>query len=523
MFRLSRADGGEAFDLPLGRPVVIGRSSDADITIDDPTLSRKHASLRRTWDQKLSIEDLGSSNGTIVGGHRIKQATIGAGEEVMFGKVLFRLQVSRGVADAQTSDDALVVRQRAVRPPRPASDDPPTEGTIVLRSPSFPVEEELNKRKLTLLLDVSTSLARAESVDALLEQIAGHVFQIMAVDRLAILLLEEGELVTRVARDRQGGETARVVPRAIARRVVEEKIAVISANTPEDQRFSSESIVMQSVRAAMCAPLVGREGSVLGVLYVDNQTMAQSFSDDDLAFLAAFCGIAGVAIENGQYGERIRQELLARGNFERFFTPALAARIAASTDSLQLGGEKRSVAVLFTDIRGFTQLSETLAPEQLADLLNEYFTIMVDCVFRHGGTLDKFIGDALLAQWGAPVSSEADADRALAAAHDMLDALADFNTRRSAAGLPQLHIGLGLNYGDVFAGYIGSERRLEYTILGDAVNVANRLCANAAAEQILVSEALLQQLQSPPAVEERTGLSLKGVTRPVRVFAVAPR
>ena len=524
MYKLVRADSGEAFslDLPLGRPVVIGRGADVDLTISDPTLSRRHASFKRGWDQKVALEDLGSSNGTFLNGARVATATIAPGDTVSFGKATFRFEAAAAVPDAQSSADATVLRQRAVRQ-RPAASAAAAEGTTVMRTLMLPAEDELTQRKLALLLDVSTALSRAESVDALLGQIAEHVFEIMKVDRLAILLNENDELVTRVARDRQGGETARVVPRTIARRVVQEKIAVISANTTEDQRFASDSIVMQSVRSAMCAPLIGREGVVLGVLYVDNVTAAQSFDDDDLAFLVAFCGIVGVAIENGQYSERIRREMLARGNFERFFTPALAARIAGSVDSLRLGGENRRVTVLFSDIRGFTQIAENVSPEDLATLLNEYFTVMVDCVFRHGGTLDKFIGDALLAQWGAPVSSDQDADHALAAAYDMLEALSEFNARRRTQAMPQLDVGIGLNVGDVFAGYIGSERRLEYTILGDAVNVANRLCNAASGGEILVSDALLEALRQKPAAQERTGVQLKGVTRPVRVFALGAR
>jgi adenylate cyclase len=517
-FRLVCSDTGDVYDLSPTQPMTVGRGSDVDITIVDETISRRHAQLEPATGGVL-IRDLRSSNGTFLNGRPVDVAQARAGDTIGFGKVSCRLEpVMEHAGDDAT--EPLIVRQRPVQARRPLGDT--LEQTTVSPAMALP-GQELTQRKLELLLDVSTALGRVESTDALLEQIAGYVFQIMDVDRVAILLAEGDELVARVARDRRGGDAARAVPRSIARRVVTERIAVLSDNAPEDERFAGASIVMQSVRSAMCAPLIGLDGVVTGVLYVDNLTATQRFDDSDLEFLIAFSGIAAVAIENGRYAERVQREALARGNFERFFTPALAARIAASADALQLGGEKRRVAILFSDIRGFTSMSEHMPPEQLAALLSEYFTAMVDCVFRHGGTLDKFIGGAIMARWGAPVHAADDADRALRAAFDMQDELATLNEQWSAAGRPTLGIGIGLNVGDVFAGYVGSERRLEYTILGDPVNLASRLCSVAAAGEILVSGAMLGELAQQPQTEARSGLILKGLTRDVGVHAVVGR
>ena len=190
------------------------------------------------------------------------------------------------------------------------------------------------------------------------------------------------------------------------RKTPERPVAILSDNAPEDARFGGQSILMQRVRSAMAAPLIGSEERVLGVLYVDNLTTSHRFGEEDLEFLVAFSGIAAVAIENARFAERSRNEALVRSNFERFFAPGLAARIAGSPDAVRLGGEKRQVAVLFSDIRGFTSLSETMEPDAMASLLTEYFTEMVEIVFSHGGTLDKFIGDAVMAQWGAPIAAD---------------------------------------------------------------------------------------------------------------------
>lgn len=237
-------------------------------------------------------------------------------------------------------------------------------------------------------------------------------------------------------------------------------------------------------------------------------------------FKFALEGIASVAFENGQLAERVRRETLARTNLERFFTPSVAERIVASEDTVRPGGDKRPVAVLFSDIRGFTTISEKMNPFQMAKLLSDYFSEMVDCVYRHGGTLDKFMGDALMAQWGAPVGKPDDVDRALRAACDMLDALDTLNARWAIEGRPAMQAGIGLNFGEAFAGNIGCERRLEYTVIGDTVNTASRLCSSAAAGEILITEYFQQALTTAPRTASVPGLALKGKAHPVPVYRV---
>ncbi len=185
------------------------------------------------------------------------------------------------------------------------------------------------------------------------------------------------------------------------------------------------------------------------------------------------------------------------------------------------GASVGRVAVLFSDIRGFTPLAARLTPDATARLLTEYFSEMAECVFRHGGTLDKFIGDAVMAQWGAPWSAPDDADRALEAALEMLRALERLNTRWAAEGRPVLQVGVGLNYGEVFAGYLGSERRLEYTIIGDVVNTANRLCQAAEGGEILVTPAVAESLTRPHTLAPHEPLWVPGRDTPLPIFNAA--
>src|SRR5215213_243765 len=526
-FRLVSPDGDQVFELRRGSALTVGRALTSDVPLLDPTVSRRHASLV-TDDTGIELDDLGSSNGTFVNGERVEHARVAAGDVLTFGKLTFNVSasdVAENGADAQGARHApTIVRQRAVPDARQAfADALRASGSqgVVDETAFVRPDEQRVRQKLALLLEVSKALTRTPDVATLLDKISEILFQILDVDRFSILLLDEsGDLTPSMARDRAGTVLGRTVPLSIARKAIEEKVAILSDDAPEDVRFTGQSIVHQQVRSAVCAPLTGTESRVTGVLYVDSLTSAHRFTEDDLDFVVAFSGIVAVAIENSRFAERIRHETLVRSNFERFFSPGMAARIAGSPDAITLGGDRRSVAVLFADIRDFTPLSATMDPDETALLLTDFFTEMVECVFKHGGTLDKFMGDAVMAQWGAPITELDDADRALDAAVDMMRSLDDLNARWRDQGRPQLQIGIGLNYGEAFAGNIGSERRLEFTVIGDTVNTAARLCAAAEASEILVTEELRDALREPAALEACEPLALKGKSTPIPVYRV---
>jgi adenylate cyclase len=384
-------------------------------------------------------------------------------------------------------------------------------------------QEERREKKLSLLLEVSKELSKQQELDRLLDKVVDFTFQIMNVDRVSILLLDgkSNELIPRISKSRTGdASAAKHVPQSIARKAVEERVAILSDNAAADERFKGKSILIQSVRSAMCTPLMGSDSKVLGILYVDNLTATHSFADEDLEFLIAFGGLTAVAIENSQLSERIRSEALVRSNFERYFSPNIAQVIAQQREAGRLPSEKRPVVVFFSDIRGFTPMSETMSPDEIARLLTEYFTEMVDKVFEHGGTLDKFMGDAIMALWGAPIAHEDDADRAMRCAIGQLTELEKLNAKWKQEGRTEVQIGIAINYGEVFAGNIGSDRRLEYTVIGDAVNTAYRLCGKAGANEILISEPFYEQLKTKPPVEALEPIQVKGKTKKIPVYRV---
>ena len=534
-YKLLSTTGDQSVEVTPGGVLVVGRAVTSDFPIYDPTVSRQHAEVSHS-DGGVIVKDLGSSNGTFVNGEQIAEAVAGKDDIVTFGKVAFKvIEVAPVVPKAAPSGDqgfgvrppapeATIVRQVAVK------ESSEFENIVAARQSAgvqLEAEQEATAdrqaHKLQLLLDISKELSKQQDVDRLLEKVVDITFQVMSVDRVSILMLEgsTNELVPRISKNRFGDVGGARVPQSIARRAVDERLAILTDNAAADERFGGKSIVMQSVRSAMCTPLMGSKGTVLGIIYVDNMTALNSFGDEDLEFLIAFSGIAAVAIENGQLTERIQREAVVLSNFQRYFAPDVAETIASQEEQVQLGGQKLPVVVFFSDIRGFTSMSEKMNPDEIATLLREYFTEMVEIVFENGGTLDKFMGDAIMALWGAPLQHGDDADRAMLAAIEMQETLTKLNEKWAAEGRTQrVEIGIGINFGDVFAGNIGSDRRLEYTVIGDAVNVASRLCSKAGPGEIMVSEPFFKALTSPPDIEALDPIDLKGKAEAVPVYRV---
>jgi adenylate cyclase len=517
--KLVAATGSPSVVVTGGRPFSVGRAASCDLAVQDPTVSRRHAELELAG-AGVRVRDLGSTNGTYLDGVRIIDALATPGARVAFGKVDFEVMAQEPPAAEEEfagegSLDATILRQMPVRGRADIAAqlaEEPRQGSSLLKVAGESPEDR-QAHKLNLLLEIAKELSQQTEADRLLDRVVALTFEVMSVDRVAVMTFERGDLVPRVWRSRvEAGSW--VVPRAIARKAIEDRVAVLSENV------LAEDASAAGIESALCAPLLGSQGTVLGIIYLDSLGPGHAFSDEDLEFFTAFAGMAAVAMENGQLVERMRREAVVLSNFQRYFAPDLARQIAGQEGEIQLGGAKRQVVVLFSDIRGFTQISERMSPDQIAGLLTDYFTEMVEIVFKYGGTLDKFMGDALMALWGAPIARIDDPDRATRAAIAMQQALRQLNVRWQAQGRPALAVGIGLNAGEVFAGNIGSERRLEYTVIGDAVNVAARLCAQAGPGEILIAEPLHAILSQPPPVSSLTPVPLRGKSRPVPVYRI---
>lgn len=495
--------GGAPLLLPDTHTLVVGRSAACEIRLEHDTISRQHAELRADAGG-IAVRDLGSSNGVRVNGVTVARAQLAADDLVEFGELGFRVALGAGRAEpARFAPGELA------------------PGTIV-RSLTVPVGGAvlagLQAERLARLVELAGKLSGKIELEQLLSTIVEQAAALLPADRVALLLPDGAEGELRLAHSRNRiGNAAVLVPRSIAHRASLEKRPISTENAQRDPRFQSGSVVSNQVRAALCVPLLADQEVVVGVLYLDSLTASGPFSESDAALCVAFSGLAAVSIAKARFAEAARREARARANLERFFAPGVAARIGAQQSGARPGGERLPVTVLMSDVRDFTGLAESQPPESVAGQLSEYFAAMVELIFEHGGTLDKFIGDALLAVWGAPFGQADDADRAVAAARSMQAELPGLNARWAAAGRPELGVGIGVHYGEAFAGTIGSPRRLEYTVIGDVVNVAARLCKAAAPGEIVLSEAVHERLTGAVAGAVEP-LALRGREQPVMVY-----
>jgi adenylate cyclase len=308
-----------------------------------------------------------------------------------------------------------------------------------------------------------------------------------------------------------------VVSSTITARVMREGVALLVYDAQKDYG-AADSVKMQAIRSVMCAPLKGTEG-LLGAIYVDRRDLLSRFVEEDLDLLSAIASQTAIAIENTLAREQLHREAAARERLGRFLPGAVVDRVLRG--EIKLGGVAQEVTTLFADIRGFTPLSETTPPELVVELLNEYFRTMTGPVLQYGGTLDKYIGDSVMALFGAPDNApEQDPINAVDCAIAMQKSMRSVNESLAARQLPAIKIGIGINTGRVVVGEIGSERLMSYTAIGDAVNLAARLESTAQPGQILVSSTTARRLKNSFALNPLPPIKVKGRAQHVSIYEV---
>ena len=532
MFVVRFALDGEQHTFRLDRDrITLGRMPGNDLVLPDHTVSRNHAELVRS-EAGWKILDLGSRNGVRVNDVFVREALLSPGVTLTLGRFPLTFEEDR-------------LDQVRIEPAR--DDDSMVEGTIVrsveevnrlLRAEPLPAPQALapadldrlarTSRILAVLSEVSKALLTAtNNLGEVLEKIMDVIFQHVHAQRGAILLLNPatGELEPRIVRQAGDRTEAIQISRTIARKALEEGLAILTQDAQVDPRFEAgESIRFLGIQAALCVPLK-LEDQALGLIYVDTPVKVKAYDEFDLDLLTALGGYAALAIHQARLLAAIEEERLAKSRLERYHSPSVVNQIITTggpSEGFALEVREVEVSVLFADLVGFTTLSENMSPRDVALMLNAYFSRMTDVIFGHEGTLDKFIGDAIMAVFGAPIPSEDHPRRAVRCALDMRAALRQFNEEHPES--PPLNFRIGINTGPVVAGDIGSLRRMEYSVLGTTVNVASRLESEVAQPgKIVIGEATYKKIAGAFDCEPLGKVKVKGLTRPIMAFAVTGR
>jgi adenylate cyclase len=553
-------------DLESGKTYSIGRAKENDIVLNDRRASRRHAQLGgdtngfRIIDGSIENGVLTRSvNHVFVNGSPTLEKDLVSGDIIIIGEsrleYLEEIDTTAPALHTSVPDTIPTMEggQTVIEKVEVVDyDDKPLGHTQVeisaneiigrqshlsMETPMAATPEEIKdlRRKakiLELLYEMSKSLGTVFDLKEIFERATDLIFRGTPADRVVALIADEthdGKILANnlvavgvKTRDATMDKLTEklTISRTITQKVMREKVALLSQDAKTDAQFSgADSIVSQGVRSTICAPLI-TESNVHGVLYADRLDPFGAFSPDHLELISAVAAQTAVTVETVKAHRRLAREEVARANYSRFMPEYVVKQLLDNPNSFRLGGANQTITVLFADIRGFTAFSEREKPEKVVKLLNRYFSAMTEIIFERGGTLDKYIGDGLMAIFGAPTASPEDAINAVKAAVAMQKRLILLNQELVLEGFGEIAVGIGLHTGEATIGYIGSDKRSEYTAIGDTVNLASRLESNARGGQILISEATAAASRNLIPVHPREPMTVKNRVQPVNVFEV---
>jgi adenylate cyclase len=546
LLKITDASGRQwQFNLLQQGGCTIGRAPDNTVVLDDPRASRYHAHVKPADDGSYVIVDGAVINGQLrrsankvfINGEPHYEHLLKNGDRVTIGASTLRFEQApqERTTEVRYDDKPLGHTQLLISANDVMSSVLHSKPEDAVVTPSRDKVLETLQRKaniLTALYEMSKTLGSVFDLDEIFAKATDIIFRSTPADRV-VALLAEGDATSNIedtllnpiamrARDQKLNDHARKlsIGRTITRKVMKDRVALLSQDAASDEQFAGvDSIVSQGVRSTICAPLVG-ESRVHGAIYADRLDPFAAFKPDDLELISAVAAQTAIAVENARAHERLAREEVARANYSRFLPEYVVKQMLENPESFKLGGVNQTITILFADIRGFTRISEHAAPESIVSLLNRYFSAMTDIIFAHGGTLDKYLGDGLMALFGAPTTTPEDASNALNAAVAMQRRVLGINQELQAEGFPELNVGIGLHTGEVTVGYIGSERRSEYTAIGDTVNTASRLESNSKAGEILISDATSKAAHSRYKLKPREPITVKNRVQPVVLWEV---
>ena len=488
----------------------------------DKGVSRVHA---RIWkeDGGYWIEDSQSAHGTLLNDVQIKgtgKRPIQAGDLIVVGEttLCFKLLEPRG-ALPQTN----YLRSGANLLQEGADTDVPVEIAHDVDATKFDPAPAKNSgdagnRRLKLICELPLQFAAKTRLEELLPAIVDYLADLVPnADSWALALRnpQTGELLLKAYRSKGAPHISEM----LARRAMDKRKAFMWNRTAGDL---TQSILQSAITTGIYAPLLWQEDT-FGVICAESSGSADNFGQEELRLIVFMAQYAAMALGSYQLQEKLRQESVLKAKLLRHFSPQIADRLVRHRGRLRLGGEQSEVTILNLDIRGFTQLTRNMEPDDIVEMLNDYFAAEVPIIFDHNGTIDKFMGDAILVVFGSPEPDPKQYEQAVLAAVEMQAAVARINQRRRAGGLPCAEPGIGIHCGEVIHGFVGSSERMEYTVIGDVVNKAARYCSGASRGEVLISPEVHQHVWRMVQIEPTTiDTKHEGTFQAYRVISIKP-
>lgn len=505
-------------EVEINEHCIIGRHTNNHITILDTGISSVHCLITFEFKQGFVIRDLGSLNGTFVNNKKIDgKLSLNDGDEITIGN-------TRCIFTSKTPGTAVQIVDEHSRTIHshfsPASASKTEKPFLSERDMSDEAVLRADYEKLRITHELQRRINFDMSMDHILKHVLNCAFEVLNCDRGIILMSHKNGMLKPHAYKTKSQENRFVISKTVVRYLQKNKKGIVSTDAMTDDRFSgAESIIKKGTRSTIAVPILD-QANMIGIIILESSTAVSAYNEKDLFLLTNIANQTYQFIKTSEMAKKIREDALTRKRFQRLLSPNLAEMVVSGQLKVEKGGESRIATVLFADIRDFTLLSENTHATEVLRMLNDYFEIIVDIVFHHEGTVDKFIGDSMMAIWGAPVAHGDDPIRAVKTAIDIQHSLVEFNKTRAAEGQFQIQTGIGINTGTLVAGYIGSSRTMSYSVVGKTVNTAYRLCSAAKPGQILISQQTLDQLENTFDISELEPIPAKGKYEPVRTFNV---
>jgi adenylate cyclase len=354
-------------------------------------------------------------------------------------------------------------------------------------------------QRLTLFYELPLQFGKETRLEALLQLVVERVVDVIPWAKRGAVLVKERNGKLALKAHLPVGHPAMSV--TLAQRAMDQHSAFIWPPVSLTKEQIPNSVGVYQIESAMYAPLMWR-GETFGAVCVDNES-AGTFSGDDLRLLQAVAHHAAMAVANLELRKEGQEQMEVLNNMLKLVSPQIGERLK-QRGQVRLGGEFREVTILLADIRGFTNLSATMSPHEVTQMLEDYFGCLVPVIFKYQGTIDKFVGDAILAVFGSPDADEQQYVHAVQSALEMQAAMKEVNAQRKAKGARTGELGIGIHCGEVVHGFIGTAERMEYTVIGDTVNRASRFCDGAGGGEILISAELYQWIWNLVKSEQTT-------------------